>query len=149
MGNTHSSTLDSPPPYSELPPEKQISKFIKLKLSAKQVWKRISNEETWKRIGKRVLKVLLCIAKIIGKTLLVVLVVAACAGCILLVAKCEKGSPNPGAATGLVTGMVFPSVLDMIMTETPKGGEGRPADKNEPKKAEYEMNKNSRKSKDF
>lgn len=66
---------------------------------------------------------LFCIAKIIGKIFLVVLVIAACAGCMLLVAKCEEGSPNPGAATGLVTGMVLSSVLDMIMGETPKGGE--------------------------
>ena len=94
MGNTHSSTLDAPPPYSELPPPKQISKFSKLKISVKHFWKRISNEETWKRIGKRVLKVLICIGKTIGTVLLVVLAAAAFVGCIFLLAKVEEGSPN-------------------------------------------------------
>ena len=78
---------------------------------------------------------LFCIAKIIGKILSVVLVVAACAGCMLLLAKCEEGSPDPGAATGLVTGMVLQSVLDSVLTETPKGGECRTQAKKEPKKA--------------
>lgn len=91
---------------------------------------------------------LFCIAKIIGKIVLVVVVVAACAGCMLLLAKCEEGSPNPGAATGLVAGMVLQSVLDSMMTETPKGGEGYHDIKKESKKAEYEMKEKSRKSKD-
>ena len=85
-------------------------------------------------MGKRVLKVLFCIAKIIAKILVVVVVLAACAGCMLLLAKCEEGSPNPGAATGLVTGMVLQSVLDSMMTETPKGGEARPEAKKSPRK---------------